>query len=80
MLWLIPVPWLQWLFGALALGLSTAGLVFTLWPVVREDTRLAAALLLASVILLHTLLALGFKVGPGAPQGDPLPALRNPPR
>lgn len=60
-LWLIPVPWLQWLFGALALGLSTAGLVFTLWPVVREDTRLAAALLLASVILLHTLLALGFK-------------------
>lgn len=80
MLWLIPVPWLQWLFGALALGLSTAGLVFTLWPVVREDTRLAAALLLASVILLHTLLALGFKVGPGALQGDPLPALPNPPR
>lgn len=60
-LWLIPVPWLQWLFGALALALSTSGLVFTLWPVVREDTRLAAALLLTSVILLHTLLALGCK-------------------
>ncbi|XP_054982213.1 protein YIPF2 [Sorex araneus] len=60
-LWLIPVPWLQWLFGALALALSTAGLVFTLWPVVREDTRLAAALLLTSVILLHTLLAVGCK-------------------
>ncbi|XP_014448369.2 LOW QUALITY PROTEIN: protein YIPF2 [Tupaia chinensis] len=37
-LWLIPVPWLQWLLGTLALALSAAGLVFTLWPVVREDT------------------------------------------
>uniref|UniRef100_A0A8C5V0K6 Yip1 domain family member 2 n=1 Tax=Microcebus murinus TaxID=30608 RepID=A0A8C5V0K6_MICMU len=61
-LWLIPVPWLQWLFGALALALSTAGLVFTLWPVVREDTRLVAAALLSTVVLLHALLALGCKL------------------
>ncbi|XP_072803819.1 protein YIPF2 isoform X3 [Vicugna pacos] len=60
-LWLIPVPWLQWLFGALALALSAAGLVFTLWPVVREDTRLAATVLLSTVVLLHTLLAMGCK-------------------
>lgn len=60
-LWLIPVPWLQWLFGALALALSAAGLVFTLWPVVREDTRLAAGVLLSVVVLLHTLLAMGCK-------------------
>ncbi|XP_014652446.1 PREDICTED: protein YIPF2 isoform X3 [Ceratotherium simum simum] len=60
-LWLIPVPWLQWLFGALALALSAAGLVFTLWPVVREDTRLAAAVLLSVIVLLHALLALGCK-------------------
>uniref|UniRef100_A0A5F5PLF1 Protein YIPF n=1 Tax=Equus caballus TaxID=9796 RepID=A0A5F5PLF1_HORSE len=60
-LWLIPVPWLQWLFGVLALALSAAGLVFTLWPVVREDTRLAAAVLLSVVVLLHALLALGCK-------------------
>lgn len=61
-LWLIPVPWLQWLLGALALALSAAGLVFTLWPVVREDSRLAAAALLCTVVLLHALLALGCKL------------------
>lgn len=61
-LWLIPVQWLQWLLGALALTLSTAGLVFTLWPVVREDTRLVATALLTTVVLLHTLLALGCKI------------------
>ncbi|XP_006898911.1 PREDICTED: protein YIPF2 [Elephantulus edwardii] len=61
-LWLIPVPWLQWLFGVLALALSAAGLVFTLWPVVREDTRPAAAALLSTVVLLHALLALGCKL------------------
>uniref|UniRef100_A0A8D2DT90 Protein YIPF n=1 Tax=Sciurus vulgaris TaxID=55149 RepID=A0A8D2DT90_SCIVU len=61
-LWLIPVPWLQWLFGALALALSAAGLVFTLWPVVREDTRLVAAVLLSAVVVLHALLAMGCKL------------------
>ena len=61
-LWLIPVPWLQWLFGALALALSATGLVFTLWPVVREDTRWAAGVLLSVVVLLHALLAMGCKV------------------
>ncbi|PNJ14352.1 YIPF2 isoform 6 [Pongo abelii] len=61
-LWLIPVPWLQWLFGVLALGLSAAGLVFTLWPVVREDTRLVAMALLSVVVLLHALLAMGCKL------------------
>lgn len=61
-LWLIPVPWLQWLFGALALALSASGLVFTLWPVVREDTRLVASVLLSAVVLLHALLAVGCKV------------------
>ncbi|XP_038177844.1 protein YIPF2 [Arvicola amphibius] len=61
-LWLIPVEWLQWLFGALALALSAAGLVFTLWPVVREDTRLVAIALLSVVVLLHALFALGCKL------------------
>nr|XP_033710192.1 protein YIPF2 isoform X4 [Tursiops truncatus] len=68
-LWLIPVPWLQWLSGALALALSAAGLVFTLWPVVREDTRWAAVLLLSVVVLLHALLATGFLLLPAATSG-----------
>lgn len=60
-LWLIPVPWLQWLLGALALALSAASLVFTLWPAVCEDTRLVATVLLSTVVLLHALLAMGCK-------------------
>ncbi|XP_037673892.1 protein YIPF2 isoform X2 [Choloepus didactylus] len=61
-LWLIPVPWLQWLLGVLALALSAMGLVLTLWPVVREDTKVAAVALLSTVVLLHALLALGCKL------------------
>lgn len=61
-LWLIPVPWLQWFFGVLALALSASGLVFTLWPIVREDTRLVASVLLSAVVLLHALLVMGCKV------------------
>lgn len=75
-LWLIPVPWLQWLFGALALALSAAGLVFTLWPVVREDTRLVAAVLLSTVVLLHALLAMGCKVQVQCTLPSPLPGHR----
>lgn len=60
-LWLIPIPWLQWLFGALALALSAAGLVLTFWPVVQEDGTLGATVLLSAVVLLHTLLAVGCK-------------------
>ncbi|TKC41182.1 hypothetical protein EI555_010510 [Monodon monoceros] len=83
-LWLIPVPWLQWLSGALALALSAAGLVFTLWPVVREDTRLAAVLLLSVVVLLHTLLATGckfyfFQPLPLEPAAPPHQATSQPP-
>lgn len=69
-LWLIPVPWLQWLFGVLALALSAASLVFTLWPVVREDTRLVAAVLLSTVVLLHALLATGCQVWGGGGGGE----------
>ncbi|XP_059015975.1 protein YIPF2 isoform X2 [Mustela lutreola] len=73
-LWLIPVPWLQWLFGGLALALSAASLVFTLWPVVREDTRLVAAVLLSTVVLLHALLAVGCKPLPLAHPAPPTQA------
>ncbi|XP_055400978.1 protein YIPF2 isoform X3 [Bubalus kerabau] len=83
-LWLIPVPWLQWLFGALALALSATGLVFTLWPVVREDTRWAAGVLLSVVVLLHALLAMGckfyfFQPLPPEPMASPHQAASQPP-
>ncbi|XP_044233733.2 protein YIPF2 isoform X2 [Ursus arctos] len=73
-LWLIPVPWLQWLLGVLALSLSAASLVFTLWPVVREDTSLVAAVLLLTVVLLHALLAVGCKPLPLEHLAPPLQA------
>ncbi|XP_055284861.1 protein YIPF2 isoform X2 [Moschus berezovskii] len=83
-LWLVPVPWLQWLSGALALALSAAGLVFTLWPVVREDSRLAAGVLLSVVVLLHALLAMGckfyfFQPLPPEPMASPHQATPPPP-
>ncbi|XP_060037739.1 protein YIPF2 isoform X2 [Erinaceus europaeus] len=58
-LWFVPVAWLHWLLGGLALGLSAAGLVMALWPLLRGDPRVMVAALLSTVLLLHSLLALG---------------------
>uniref|UniRef100_A0A670KFJ9 Protein YIPF n=1 Tax=Podarcis muralis TaxID=64176 RepID=A0A670KFJ9_PODMU len=62
MLWLIPISWLQWLLLIFAVGLSGSVLVLTFWPVIRSDTRLAACALLAVIVSLHVLLAIGCKL------------------
>ncbi|XP_003216836.1 protein YIPF2 [Anolis carolinensis] len=61
-LWLIPVPWLQWLLIVFAMGLSGSVLVLTFWPVIRADTKPAAFAILAIIISLHVLLAIGCKL------------------
>ncbi|KAH0628644.1 hypothetical protein JD844_010026 [Phrynosoma platyrhinos] len=61
-LWLIPVPWLQWLLIVFAMGLSGSVLVLTFWPVIRSDTKPAACAILAIIISLHVLLAIGCKL------------------
>lgn len=77
-LWFVPVAWLHWLLGGLALGLSAASLVMALWPLLRGDPRVMAFALLSAVVLLHSLLALGCKVwllggGGGGVGGSPHP-------
>ncbi|XP_062975137.1 protein YIPF2 [Elgaria multicarinata webbii] len=61
-LWLIPIPWLQWLLIVFAVGLSGSVLVLTFWPVIRSDTKPAACAIMAVIISLHVLLAIGCKL------------------
>ncbi|XP_061439367.1 protein YIPF2 [Rhineura floridana] len=61
-LWLIPIPWLQWLLLIFAMGLSGSALVLTFWSVIRSDTKLAACATVAVIVSLHVLLAIGCKM------------------
>lgn len=42
--------------------------MLTFWPVVRDDTKVVSMATLATIVVLHTLLAIGCKVGEGAPR------------
>lgn len=42
--------------------ISGSVLVLTFWPVVRDDTKVAAVATVATIVVLHTLLAIGCKV------------------
>ncbi|XP_075772284.1 protein YIPF2 isoform X2 [Pelodiscus sinensis] len=61
-LWLLPAAWLQWLLLACAAALSGSVLVLAFWPLLRADSRVAALALLAAILALHVLLAVGCKV------------------
>ncbi|XP_024117261.1 protein YIPF1 [Oryzias melastigma] len=61
-LWSIPVQWLQWILVLVSMGVSGSVLVLTFWPVVRDDTKVMAAATLATILVLHTLLAVGCKL------------------
>ncbi|XP_062874859.1 protein YIPF2 [Trichomycterus rosablanca] len=61
-LWIIPFDWLQWLLIVIAMLVSGSLLVITFWPAVRDDTRMTAFSILTAIVLLHALLAIGFKM------------------
>ncbi|KAM4642825.1 protein YIPF1 isoform 1-T3 [Discoglossus pictus] len=61
-LWIFQSEILRWILMALALTLSGAILMLTFWPAVREDNRRVAVVTLAAIMLLHTVLALGFRM------------------
>lgn len=42
--------------------ISGSVLVLTFWPVVRDDTKVMAVATVATIVVLHTLLAIGCKV------------------
>lgn len=43
--------------------------MLTFWPVVQDDTKVVAVATVTTIVVLHTLLAIGCKVGEGAPRG-----------
>ncbi|KAI1884478.1 hypothetical protein AGOR_G00226800 [Albula goreensis] len=61
-LWIIPFEWLRWLLIMVAMVISGSLLVITFWPAVREDTKLTAFATVATIVLLHALLAIGCKL------------------
>ncbi|TSK87487.1 ATP-dependent Clp protease proteolytic subunit, mitochondrial [Bagarius yarrelli] len=60
-LWIIPFGWLQLLLILVAMLVSSSVLVVTFWPAVRDDTKMTAFSILAAIVLLHALLAIGCK-------------------
>lgn len=61
-LWIIPYDWLRWLLILVAMVISGSVLVLTFWPVVRDDTKATAVSTVATIVVLHALLAIGCKM------------------
>ena len=62
LLWIIPLEWLRWLLILVSTVVSGSVLVFTFLPVVRDHTKVTAATTLLTILVLHSLLAIGCKV------------------
>lgn len=61
-MWIIPYDWLHWTLILIAMVISGSVLVLTFWPVVRDDTKVTAVATVVTIVVLHTLLAVGCKV------------------
>jgi len=61
-LWVAPYDWLRWLLVVVGVFLSGSVLVMTFWPAVEDDTKRYAFGTIGVIVLLHFLLALGFKL------------------
>lgn len=61
-LWIIPFEWLRWTLILIAMVISGSVLVLTFWPVVRDDTKVMAVATVVTILVLHTLLAIGCKM------------------
>jgi len=71
LLWLVPISWWQWLCVMLGAGLSGFVLFTPIWPAVRNQASKSAVVIMAIIMTLHLLLAVGFMlyffhVPPGA--------------
>lgn len=61
-LWIIPFEWLRWTLILVAMVISGSVLVLTFWPVVCDDTKVMAVATVVTIVVLHTLLAIGCKM------------------
>lgn len=66
-LWIIPFEWLRWTLVLVAMAISGSVLVLTFWPVVCDDTKAMAVATVVTIVVLHTLLAVGCKVSAASP-------------
>ncbi|XP_069087619.1 protein YIPF2 isoform X1 [Pleurodeles waltl] len=62
LLCLIQNPWLQWTLILCATLISCSVLVLTFWPNIQGDTKLVAISTIASLVILHILLAISCKL------------------
>ncbi|KAG2470487.1 CLPP protease, partial [Polypterus senegalus] len=58
----IPEGWVHWLIFLLATVVSGSVLIFTFWPILSDDTRVAALSTMVAIIVLHLLLAVCCKI------------------
>ncbi|XP_036403059.1 protein YIPF2-like [Megalops cyprinoides] len=61
-LWIIPIEWLHWVSVLIAMAISGSVLAITFWPIVCDDTKATALATMATIVLLHALLAIGCKL------------------
>ncbi|OZC11751.1 Yip1 domain protein [Onchocerca flexuosa] len=61
-LWVLQAQWFRWILILLSVALSGSVLVSSIWPAVKNDRNKAIALgTILSILLLHSLVAVGFK-------------------
>ena len=56
-LWIIPIPWLQWTSTTIASLISGSVLVVTFWPAVNSEQKRFGALSMLVVLFAHLLMA-----------------------
>ncbi|KAK0133878.1 Protein YIPF1 [Merluccius polli] len=62
LLWIIPLEWMRWLLILVSTVVSGSVLVLNFWPVVRDHTKVTAIATLVTIVILHSLLAIGCKI------------------
>jgi len=61
-LWVFQYDWLRWLLVIIGVCLSGSVLAMTFWRAVEDDSRKYAIATIGFIVLLHFILALGFKL------------------
>ncbi|XP_060065239.1 protein YIPF1-like [Ylistrum balloti] len=61
-LWVVQVDWLQWILVLVGAVLSGSVLTLIFWPVFRDGNKRTAWAVVIIIFLLHTSLAVGFKL------------------
>lgn len=61
-MWVVPYDWLRWIFVLIGVISSGSVLGLTFWRAVEDDSRKVATFSILTILVLHTTLAIGFKM------------------